>query len=146
MKFWKFLRVGRDMFVTSQYSEKFQYMEVSMSSPKSIKTTDVWQKTHLFVNSVVSLSNNLPQSEIYGLKTRLQECATSVPTNIEDGLKQSKKIEKIRAFIKANGFIEECKDYLSLVAKLKYGETSELLIMADEISALLASNQYRGLN
>ncbi len=117
-----------------------------MSSPKSITSTNVWQITDIFVRSINELTESIPASEIYGVKVRLNECANSVPKSLEEGMKQSKRIERIRSLIKANGFLDECKDYLNLINKLKYSDTNNLLSMADEISEVIKQHQYTGIN
>jgi four helix bundle protein len=94
---------------------------------------DLAEKAARLVQSIDSFTDSLPLSEIYQLKKRLKYCISNLPPNIEKGLKNNGKLNRIRCFIKANGSLEECREYLDLVEKLKYAPTDELKEMVDEI-------------
>lgn len=112
-----------------------------MSEPVSVKDKAVWKKADQLVSSVLSFSDGLPHTELYELKTRLKRCVCQVPEKLEDTFKQKSRIEKIRALIKANVCLEECRDYLSLVEKMQFGDTRDLQEKLDEISRMLTPNK-----
>jgi four helix bundle protein len=99
--------------------------------------TIVCAKTDELVQSIVSLSNTLPDSELYDLRTRLKNSVTSVLPNLEEGFRNNQRVERIRHWIRATSHLEECRDYLNLVESLRYGKTSHLLDKINEISDLL---------
>ncbi|MFP4528974.1 MAG: four helix bundle protein [Candidatus Kapaibacterium sp.] len=98
---------------------------------------DLREKAIRLVQSIDSFTDSLPLSEIYQLRKRLKYCISNLPPNIEKGLKDSGKLNRIRCFIKANGSLEECREYLELVEKLKYAPTDKLKEQVDEIRQLL---------
>jgi four helix bundle protein len=119
-------------------------MEVIMKySNKLTKRELVWVKASSLARSIISLSETLPENQIYQLNMRLKNSAVSVPVNIVEGFSKIKKIDKIRSFIKANGTLAECRDYLSLVQQLKYGNTNHLIAQIDELAVLLNEDIHR---
>ena len=110
-----------------------------MSSPIGISEA-ISQKAEALVFSVTRFSETLPSNEIYHLKMRLQNCVTGLPDSLLNGLEKKSKIDKIRSFVAANGCLEECRNYLTLVEKMKYGSVSDILKQVDEVSDLLKFN------
>ncbi len=45
----------------------------------------VWQKSYELVKIVYKLTKQLPQEEVYGLKSQVQRSAVSIPSNIAEG-------------------------------------------------------------
>lgn len=118
-----------------------------MSAPQSIKDTILWRKADELVRRINLLSEEIPQSDldIYQCNARLQECAALIPDYIEDGFKQSTKIDKIRSIIKTESSLDECTNYLRLVHRLKIGSTDEILDIISELKEMLnssSSNRY----
>lgn len=110
-----------------------------MSAPQSIKETLVWTKTELLVEHVLELIDTLPSSEIYGLDSKLRMSISQIPLNIDESFKQNTRMDRIRSIIKANGFIDECNDWLKMVQSMKYAYTLDLLEELEEVKLLINS-------
>lgn len=102
----------------------------TLSSGKS----EVILKTEELKNSLLSLSKGLPETQFLRISDGLKRNAMDMPYKIEDLFKKDRKIDYIRSFIKASSSLEECKVYLNLVEKLKFGDTKDLVDMVEEIN------------
>jgi hypothetical protein len=47
----------------------------------------VWQKSHILVIEVYRIAIQFPKQEIFGLTSQLRRAATSIPSNLAEGLK-----------------------------------------------------------
>ena len=97
----------------------------------------VWQKAHLFVLDVYQCSASFPTHELYGLTSQLRRAAVSIPANIAEGFKKKTKPDKARFLNIAQASLEECRYYLILVKDLKYGDTTLLASLLEEVSKLM---------
>jgi len=98
----------------------------------------VWQKAHQFVLLVYKTTELYPQKEIFGLTSQFRRAAISIAANIAEGYKKKDYKNKIHFFNIAQGSLEECKYYIILSKDLNYPSDSELEILSEEISKLLA--------
>ena len=113
---------------------------------RSFQDLIVWQKAHQWVLSVYRYSDGFPRREIYGLTSQLRRAAISIPANVAEGFKKKSKADKNRFMNIAQGSLEECRYYLILAKDLGYGENSELMSQAEEISKLLEAYSTSILN
>lgn len=100
-------------------------------SARTFEDLVVWQKAHLFVLTVYRLTNEFPQSEIYGLTSQFRRSALSIPANIAEGFRKRGKADKVRFLNIAQGSLEESRYYLILTRDLDYGDVlaaQELLV------------------
>ena len=104
---------------------------------KTFQDLIVWKKAHEFVLSIYRLSNNFPNTEIYGLTSQIRRAAISIAANIVEGFKKKTKPDKVRFMNIAQGSFEECRYYLILIKDLGYGDTSNLMTQLEEVSKLL---------
>lgn len=100
----------------------------------------IMEKTEELVNSIELLSNCLPATDFHDIKFNLLSYLSMTPQKIEQGLKPSKKIEKVRNLIKATVALSEIKNYLNLAEELNYCKTREIINEVDSISRLLTSD------
>lgn len=119
-----------------------------MSAPQSIKDTVIWRKADELVKLINGFTNRIPNDDIniYELRRRLKNCVASIPEFIEEGFKQNTKINKIRSIIKATSSLDECKDYLALVNRMKIGNSEKLISMIDDLQSMLNSEKNLKLN
>jgi four helix bundle protein len=108
-----------------------------MKPSKSFKDLIVWQKSHQFVLKVYKFTSHFPKEERYGLTSQFRDAAVSIAANIAEGFVKRTRPEKIRLMNIAQGSLEECKYYIILSSDLKYGDSKELEIMAEEVSKIL---------
>jgi four helix bundle protein len=97
----------------------------------------VWQKAHQFVLALYNYTGAFPAREIYGLANQFRRSAISIPANIAEGFKKRSKADKARYFNIAQGSLEETRYYLILSNDLGYGDSTELMILIEEVSKLL---------
>jgi len=67
----------------------------------------------------------------------LRRSAIGVPANIAEGFKKKGKADKARYFNIAQASLEEPRYYLILAKDLRYGDSSNLLSLIQEVSKLL---------
>lgn len=106
----------------------------------------LWQKAHQFVLEVYKLTSGFPRSEIYGLTSQCRRAAVSIPANIAEGFTKRGKSDKARFLNIAQGSLEEARYYLILSRDLRYAETSQLLLLIEEVSKLLEAYSSSILN
>lgn len=109
-----------------------------MEKTVSFQQLLVWQKAHQFVLLVYKTTELYPQKEIFGLTSQFRRAAISIAANIAEGYKKKDYKNKIHFFNIAQGSLEECKYYIILSKDLNYPSDSELEILSEEISKLLA--------
>ena len=109
-----------------------------MEKTVSFQQLLVWQKAHQFVLLVYKTTELYPQKEMFGLTSQFRRAAISITANIADGYKKKDYKNKIHFFNIAQGSLTECKYYLILSKDLNYPSDSELEILSEEISKLLA--------
>ena len=109
-----------------------------MEKAVSFQQLLVWQKAHQFVLLVYKTTELYPQKEMFGLTSQFRRAAISIAANIAEGYKKKDYKNKIHFFNIAQGSLEECKYYIILSKDLNYPSDSELEILSEEISKLLA--------
>lgn len=109
----------------------------TMSEPRSFKQSPIWEEAGRLVDSITNFTDTLPKSEFYELKNRLKESVSNVEPTLEEGFRRTRRVDKIRQWIKANGILEECRDYLKIVETLKYAETSDIIDQIDTFGEML---------
>ena len=109
-----------------------------MEKTVSFQQLLVWQKAHQFVLLVYKTTELYPQKEMFGLTSQFRRAAISITANIAEGYKKKDYKNKIHFFNIAQGSLEECKYYIILSKDLNYPSDSELEILSEEISKLLA--------
>lgn len=58
---------------------------------KNFKNLIVWQKSMELVKNIYDITNNFPNSEMYGLTSQIRRSAISIPSNIAEGSGRSRK-------------------------------------------------------
>ena len=60
------------------------------------KDLNVWKKSIELVSVIYNITETLPRTEDFGLKSQLQRAAVSVPTNIAEGSARTHQKEMIQ--------------------------------------------------
>ena len=50
------------------------------------RNLDVWKKAMLLTKDIYEITANFPKSEVYGLSSQMRRAATSIPSNIAEGV------------------------------------------------------------
>lgn len=92
------------------------------------------------VNLVGKFSETLNQMNSQLLSMRLKKSINNVPDNIEESLKESNRVERIKQLIKINSSLEECRDYLVLIRSYYLKNAEDLITKIDDITNILSSS------
>jgi four helix bundle protein len=101
------------------------------------KELKIWQKAHDLVIKIYRVTTALPREELYGLTSQLRRAATSVPTNIVEGMGRRTTNDLVHFLYTARGSAKEAQYLCELAGSLGF-LSSEI---AEEISI-----EYDGLN
>lgn len=106
---------------------------------KSYKDLIVWQKSFELAKQIYKLTEQLPQSEKYGLASQIQRCAVSIPSNIAEG-QQRNNIREYRQFLGiAKGSAAELETQLLLTGDIFSLDVSHELSLVHEVQKMLGA-------
>jgi four helix bundle protein len=92
---------------------------------------NIYNGENSFISTTFSLAKGTSTSQF-------RRAAISIAANIAEGYKKKDYKNKIHFFNIAQGSLEECKYHIILSKDLNYPSDSELEILSEEISKLLA--------
>ena len=101
---------------------------------KSFRDLRVWQLAMEVVELVYRLTRSFPRSEVYGLASRIQRAAVSVPSNIADTREHTK--EYLEHLSIAQASLAELETQLEIATRLKYASTQDSLPIAERVGSL----------
>ena len=107
---------------------------------KNYRDLLVWQKAHECALMVYRKTTHLPIDERYRLRDQLCRAATSIPTNIAEGMGRDSRPDFRKFLVIARGSVEETRYLLLLARDLGYVEAdnhSTLEARYSEISRML---------
>ncbi len=87
-----------------------------------------------------SIIEAIPNCELYQLQLRMHNTVKDLPEKLIMGFSRDSRLARIRTFIEITGSLQECKDYLELLNRIKIGDYSELLAKIDNMIELLMVN------
>lgn len=58
---------------------------------RTFKDLDVWKNSVDFAAQIYSVTKDFPKEEVYGLTSQLRRVAVSIPSNVAEGSKKTKK-------------------------------------------------------
>lgn len=106
----------------------------------SFKDLIVWQKSMDLTSEVYKITSKLPQEEIFGLKSQMQRCCVSIPSNIAEGSKRSSRLDFRQFCIISLGSAAELETQLLIVRKqYKHLMVDNALEQIVEIQKMLTS-------
>jgi len=90
------------------------------------KDLEVWQKSIELVEMVYKITDNFPQSEIYGLTNQMRRSAVSIPSNISEGAARNSNKEFIQFLYISLGSLSELETQCIISKKLRYFDDEPL--------------------
>ena len=98
---------------------------------KSFRDLIVWQKSRDLTIVIYKITNNFPQSELYGLTSQMRRAAISISSNIAESYNRFHNKEKKQFLAVAFGSGSELESQLEiakiLFSKIDYEEAGDLL-------------------
>ncbi len=94
-----------------------------MDDNKKIKNfTDLiaWQKGHVFVLDIYSITNKFPKEELYGLSSQIRRAAVSITSNLAEGFSRRSRKEKIQFYQVSVSSLTEVQNQLIIAKDLDY--------------------------
>ena len=82
----------------------------------------IWQKGMELVMMVYKLSDQLPETEKYGLRSQMTRAAISVPSNIAEGGSRKSKRDHTKFLEYSLGSVYELETQVIAVDMLNYGD------------------------
>lgn len=97
---------------------------------RNFRELEVWKDALNLVDTVYEITNDFPVDERFGLKTQLNRCMVSIPSNIAEGCSRSSNKEIARFIEIAIGSAFEAETQIEIARRRKYttNEISENLI------------------
>ena len=95
---------------------------------------------------IYSITRCFPKDEKYGLKSQMQRCAVSIPSNIEEGAHRGSSKDFLRFLFIARGSLAELKTQLRIAVRLGYirSDENELLSRTYQLlNALINTLKFR---
>jgi four helix bundle protein len=104
---------------------------------RDFRKLNVWIRAIEIVTKIYKLSELLPDTEKFGLKSQIQRAAVSIPSNIAEGASRNSEIEFKRFLEIATGSAFEVETQLIVIRNLKMIHEEKL----KEIFELLSAEQ-----
>jgi len=95
-------------------------MENNRQQLKSFKDLQVWQKAADLASLIYKITENFPNSELYGLTSQMRRAAVSVSSNLAEGFKRSHKKEKLQFYNIAYGSTAELESQVEIALRLNF--------------------------
>ena len=99
---------------------------------------EIWKLSVEYIDLIYEISNQLPKSEDYNLKSQIRRASTSIALNIAEGSTGQSNPEQSRFLSIALRSLYETVACLHLIKRHNYSKNSELLIQAYKQAETLA--------
>jgi four helix bundle protein len=96
----------------------------------------IWQKAVKLSVQVFEMTKDFPKEERFGLTQQIRKSAVSIPSNIAEGSGRISSKEMKQFLRVAYGSSCELETQLIIAKEVRYLETSSLLRITEDISAL----------
>ncbi|MCA9219089.1 MAG: four helix bundle protein [Planctomycetales bacterium] len=92
---------------------------------QDFRRLQVWTKAHELALEIYKITEQFPQSELYGLTSQIRRAAVSIASNIAEGAGRSTEVEFARFIEIAGGSASEVEYQLLLARDLHYLEANK---------------------
>lgn len=94
------------------------------------------ERINSFILSLDEFSSKL-NGDIYNFRFLIADCMQNVPEKLVQGLIQSRPLERKRNLAIAKESLEQCKQYLSMISRMRMISTSDLIAQVEKINELI---------
>lgn len=90
--------------------------------PKIKHFTDLqaWQEGHKLVILIYQITEQCPQSEMFGSTNQIRRAVTSITANIAEGFSRFSYKDRVRFYYQSRGSISEVENFLLIIKDLKF--------------------------
>lgn len=99
-------------------------------------TENLQEKINSFILSLDEFSSKL-NGDIYNFRFLIADCMQNVPEKLMQSLVQTKPLERKRNLAIAKESLEQCKQYLSMINRMRMISTSDLIAQVEKINELI---------
>lgn len=103
---------------------------------RNFRKLDIWVEARRLVKEIYLITNKLPETEKFGLKSQLNRAAVSVPSNIAEGSAKDSQKDFMRFLQISLGSSFEVETQLILCADLEFIPLAEISPLIEEIQNL----------
>lgn len=103
---------------------------------RNFRKLNVWNDSRSLVKEVYILSEDLPQTEKFGLISQIRRCAISIPANIAEGSAKDSERDFIRFLQISLGSSYELESHLILCDDLKLLSENKLSLTLEKVQLL----------
>ena len=103
---------------------------------RNFKELDIWKDGISIVKEVYSLSDKLPVSEKFGLKSQISRCAVSIPANIAEGCAKDSQKDFVRFLQIGLGSSFELETHIIICRELSLISVKDETILNEKLNIL----------
>lgn len=103
---------------------------------QSYKDLIVWQKSMNLAEAIYHVTESLPNSENFGLKTQIRRAAVSIPSNIAEGYGRQSTGSYKQFLLIARGSLLELETQIELCVRLKYFDGDKIINIETQINEI----------
>ena len=111
-----------------------------MGKLNSFKDLTVWQKSIDFAGIIYKITEQFPNSELYGITNQMRRAVISISSNIAEGFKRSHNKEKVQFYNVAFGSTAELESQTEVAYKLGFlreDDYRKLISSITEVSKMI---------
>lgn len=101
------------------------------------KELEIWKRSQEVCITVYSITQNFPNSEMFGLQSQIRRSAVSIPSNIAEGTSRNSNKEFSRFLEISLGSAYELETQLIIANRLKYIENGTFDQLSEELNAII---------
>lgn len=91
---------------------------------------------------IIQYSVQLPDDDILQIKKKLNVYARLVPSSIRTFTQKKTRIEKMKSLIEASSNLSDCKEFLDISSRLRYGNVELIKEKIDSLDSHLSKNVF----
>lgn len=103
---------------------------------RSFRDLDVWKLSIEIVKNIYQITNNFPNSGIYGLTSQLRRSAISIPSNIAEGQGRNSSKEFGQFLAIALGSLAELETQLIIAKEIGYLTSENLSPLLSDMDVI----------
>ena len=109
-----------------------------MDNPRTFRDLTVWHKDIALTKQIYAVTQNMPETERFGLTNQMRRAAVSIPSNIAEVNARQHTKDYIRFLVVARASLAELETQVIIAHELQFlSQSRELITAMQEISRML---------